>query len=616
MSNNFIKKGLVSIIITALILLSFSTAITGRYIDTKDKIISDDNRLIDIIVTLQDSDDAINVKLGDGLGGFGADCIYSVGNQPTDILTGDFNNDYFVDVAVLNFYGKSICVFLGDGNGGLGVPQEHYIGLTPEFMEAGDFNNDGYLDIIVTISVLKEEDFIRILFGDGTGQFSSHTDLTVCDETQGPKGIVIDDFNYDNNADFAVALQDRNEVLVFIGDGTGSFATPVDYPVSDGPTGIISGDFDDDGYVDLAVSSEIGLMVTILTGYGNGRFGGFIESFSPKSSYDMVSGDFNHDDILDIAMNTYYEHVVTLHTGFGDGTFFQDFPPVRLGPKGITTDDFNNDGNLDLAVTGYNDDNISLLYGTGESNRPFEENVSLPIGRAPYGIVADGLRVQPPYVPKKPIPDNSEVNVGISPILKWVGGDPNSCDTVLYDVFFGESITPLKFSSNQSKTVFNPGVLDFDTTYYWKIVAWDSLGYTAESPVWSFTTRPNTAPSNPSINGEVEGKFGVQYNYTLKSEDAESDEVYYFVEWGDRTVEEWIGPYSSGENVTVGHIWEERGEYTIRVKAKDNFDAESDWTTLEVSMPLKRMMFRSLFDLFIHGFIHYFPLLENILSYI
>jgi hypothetical protein len=61
------------------------------------------------------------------------------------------------------------------------------------------------------------------------------------------------------------------------------------------------------------------------------------------------------------------------------------------------------------------------------------------------------------------------------------------------------------------------------------------------------------------------------------SEDSDGDDVYYYIDWDDGSVEDWIGPFSSGVIVTVSHVWEEIDNYAIRAKAKDTYGAESDW---------------------------------------
>jgi outer membrane protein assembly factor BamB len=88
---------------------------------------------------------------------------------------------------------------------------------------------------------------------------------------------------------------------------------------------------------------------------------------------------------------------------------------------------------------------------------------------------------------------------------------------------------------------------------------------------------PNNPPDKPIIKGPTSGKAGVEYDYTFSVIDPDDHNVYYYIEWGDMQKEERIDPpYSSGEEVTLSHMWSEQGTYKIRAKAKDYFDAESD----------------------------------------
>gem|GEM_PF-1594271 len=96
----------------------------------------------------------------------------------------------------------------------------------------------------------------------------------------------------------------------------------------------------------------------------------------------------------------------------------------------------------------------------------------------------------------------------------------------------------------------------------------------------------NNPPKAPAITGPTSGKTGVEYTYTFVSTDPEGDEVYYWVEWGDDCpVEEWIGPYASGDTVSFTHTWDTRGTYLVKAMARDTHNAESEWATLEVSIP-------------------------------
>lgn len=70
-------------------------------------------------------------------------------------------------------------------------------------------------------------------------------------------------------------------------------------------------------------------------------------------------------------------------------------------------------------------------------------------------------------------------------VLRWTGGDPDG-DPVIYDVYFGDSPMPPLVATVQD-TFFNPGRLEWGTTYYWMIVAKDAE-YSVPGELWHFTT--------------------------------------------------------------------------------------------------------------------------------
>ena len=48
-----------------------------------------------------------------------------------------------------------------------------------------------------------------------------------------------------------------------------------------------------------------------------------------------------------------------------------------------------------------------------------------------------------------------------------------------------------------------------------------------------------------------------------------------------------MGPYPSGEEITFEHSWDVKGDYQVRVRAKDTRGAVGEWSDpLPVSMPL------------------------------
>jgi len=111
-----------------------------------------------------------------------------------------------------------------------------------------------------------------------------------------------------------------------------------------------------------------------------------------------------------------------------------------------------------------------------------------------FVIIGDGGPNYPPDIPSDPIPSDGSIGVSIDADLSWTGGDPNPMDTVTYDVYFGTTSPPSLVVSGQSGTMYDPGTMDLNTQYYWKIVAWDNHGASTDGPEWDFTTESLNNP--------------------------------------------------------------------------------------------------------------------------
>lgn len=95
---------------------------------------------------------------------------------------------------------------------------------------------------------------------------------------------------------------------------------------------------------------------------------------------------------------------------------------------------------------------------------------------------------------------------------------------------------------------------------------------------------PPSVPAAPE--GPDSGKAGTLYSYSASTTDPEGDMISYLFDWGDGTYSEWTDFVDSGETVTASHTWDEKGDYEIRVKAKDDHGVQSDWSEPSgVSMP-------------------------------
>jgi len=85
-------------------------------------------------------------------------------------------------------------------------------------------------------------------------------------------------------------------------------------------------------------------------------------------------------------------------------------------------------------------------------------------------------------------------------------------------------------------------------------------------------------PNPPIIHGPHYGKTNTNYSFSIGAiTDPNGDQFYGFWDWGD-SYSEWIGPFNPGETTVASHVWSEPGNYTIRVRLRDIWGAESSWS--------------------------------------
>ncbi len=122
-------------------------------------------------------------------------------------------------------------------------------------------------------------------------------------------------------------------------------------------------------------------------------------------------------------------------------------------------------------------------------------------------------------------------------------------------------------------------------TYQVRVKAKDSHGSESE---WSdpISVGIFSPPSSPKIKGPTHGEIKKEYDFTFSSTDPDSDDVYFYIEWGDNNIEDWVGPYNSGEEVTISHSFRRKGTFTIKALAKDENEVVSQsWGMLVIDCP-------------------------------
>jgi hypothetical protein len=124
----------------------------------------------------------------------------------------------------------------------------------------------------------------------------------------------------------------------------------------------------------------------------------------------------------------------------------------------------------------------------------------------------------------------------------------------------------------------------------------------------------NNPPTKPVLTGPSQGVIHQAYNLSIVTTELDGEDVYYFIEWGDGQVDEWVGPYKANTTAEITHQWNKKGTYTITAKAKDINGIESDWGSLNVVMPKEHTFsFNEFLQNLLVMFLQRFPILRHII---
>ena len=285
------------------------------------------------------------VLLGKGDGTFQSAITNPGGRDSGWLATGDFNGDGKLDLAVTNAQGTNVSVLLGNGDGTFQRAVDYTTGSNPNEVVVADFNGDGKLDLVVAA-----ESQLSILLGNGDGTFQMQKTIV----SGFGEFICTGDFNGDGIPDLALAVSGvADSVAIALGNGDGTFQPFTSYTGGSGfPLSLVTTDLNGDGILDLVMGGGSG--TTVWLGKGDGSFGPATSYLTGLLAYNSATVvDLNGDGKPDIAVAS-QEGPIAMLLGNGDGTFQQ---PVyfqgAVFPQTITFGDFNGDGAMDLALSVY-----------------------------------------------------------------------------------------------------------------------------------------------------------------------------------------------------------------------------------------------------------------------
>jgi FG-GAP-like repeat/PQQ-like domain len=318
---------------------------------------------IDLVVSLQFNN--VLVFRNDGTGAFPTAQTYFVGASPGAVAVGDLDNDLLPDIAVAE--ASNQIVFFQNLGAGLFTPKGFLtLSSRPTALKIADMNGDGNRDLIVTLASGN----LQTHLGNGSFVFSPAANVAIV----GPasiNGLVVADLNLDGKLDVAVGTVNNPRVIVALGTGSGTFATPLRNVITkEAPSAVSTGDYDRDGFPDLLVAEPTGNEVMALMGDGQGSFAP--RFYGPAStsadSRGFAFGDFDRDGKLDVALANAGTDDVSILLGQGGGAFTGPanvpITPSRA-PVWVTAADIIQNGRLDLLVSAQSTKEIVFMRGTG-----------------------------------------------------------------------------------------------------------------------------------------------------------------------------------------------------------------------------------------------------------
>jgi hypothetical protein len=250
---------------------------------------------------------------------------------------------------------------------------------------AADVNSDGKMDLVCGGGA--------VALGNGKGEFNSPAPAVAP-----ANSFIVIDFNGDGKLDLVFAGAENMTTrqwgaAVALGNGDGTFQSPVYYPTTDNYElqSIVVADFNRDGMLDVATVGSQG--VWLFLGSGNGQLQQGLNipltSRGNPGSYVLAGGDFNGDGFADLIANTQWGFELML--GNGDGTFqspVQYSAPLPQGSTtGISVGDLNRDGRPDVVLASGTATSVAVFLNRG--NESFGTASLVPIIANPMVALAD-----------------------------------------------------------------------------------------------------------------------------------------------------------------------------------------------------------------------------------
>jgi Flp pilus assembly secretin CpaC len=210
--------------------------------------------------------------------------------------TNPINHAAEVDLAVVNQGSNNVAILTSSVDSNLNVTLSQpnppiAVGTTPVAIAAGDLNADGVPDLAV---VNQGDNTVSVLLGNANlnGTFTAATGSPLPTAST-PAGIVIANFANGAVPDIAVTNKGSNTLGVYLGLGSGTFASRIELSTPAAPSALIASVLTSSGLPDVALVSQDSTTpnqgeVTVIqdsTSFANSTANGVAQTPNPASEY-------------------------------------------------------------------------------------------------------------------------------------------------------------------------------------------------------------------------------------------------------------------------------------------------------------------------------------------